>query len=532
MTKAASSEMTLKDLQNKISHPGWTPGKRDIASVLSQWRSLTDQERSSLEKRLSKVDPPCAMRASQLFSELDDKSRGELCRPLLKAFLGGFDVVSDPEIFPLDCLRDDVPRVRKAAAQAIGASWAVIAPKFRDVFVGAMVTNLRSATDNSEIKALTDALGKSGRAEALSTLEMFAAAGASSSLSTALLKARRDVTRSDAADDFCQPQKLPGWGVLLYFTSGIEQIARMRPPLVNAEVLDEGILYAAGVSWEQISDQRLWREAGVVLGEWDQESAESLAEIMYRYKRLIAAATDMGQGPVRIRLGRGDGRGRGFVWEFAAALDRLGPDMMNDGRGAHWELRTVGSLVVLVPLKYHDERYQWRDVNVDGASDPTIAAALVQLAYVQQGESVYDPFCGAGTELILVAKTAPAAVICGSEVNADIARAARDAIERAQVKVTIHVADALKFDGGLFDVILTNPPFGMRTVRGAARELLAEFFMTARRLLSINGRMVMLSHAPRSTREWAEAGKLRLERSFPLRLGGMGCEIQVFKPIA
>jgi predicted RNA methylase len=524
--------MTLKDLQIKIAHPGWTPGKRDIAAVLALWRSINDDERSSLEKRLSKVDPPCAKRASQIFAGLDDNSRGELCRPLLKAFLSGFDVVSDPEVFPLDCLRDDSARVRKAAAQAIGASWGAIAPKFRSVFVDAMVANLRGATDKSESKALTDALGKSGRPEALSALEAFAADRVSPSLSTALLKARRDVTRSESLNDFCRPEKLPGTGILLYLTPGMEQIARMRPPLLKAEVLDQGLLYAADVVWEQIAEHWLWREAGVVLGEWDQESAESLAAMLYRHRLQISAATELGQGPVRVRLGRNDGRGRGFVWDFAAALERLGPDIMNDGRGAHWELRTLGAMVVLVPLKYEDNRYHWRDVSVDGASDPTIAAALVQLAYLQPGESVYDPFCGAGTELILVAKAEPSAAVCGSEINADVAAFARDAADRAQVKVAIHVADALKFDGGPFDVILTNPPFGMRTVRGGARELLADFFLAARRQLSKQGRIVLLSHAPRSTREWAETGKLRMTRSFPLRLGGMGCEIQVFTPNA
>jgi predicted RNA methylase len=531
----ASSEMTLQDLQGKLSRLGWTPGKRDISALLSHWRALTDDERSALEKRIVKVDPPCAVKASQLFSGLDDRSRGDLCRPLLKAFLSGFDVVADPEAFPLECLRDDSSRVRKAAAQALGSSWNMINPKFRDVFVDAMVANLRVAREQSEIKALVEALGKSGRERALQALEAIAADDSlqldMESLPAALLTARRDVTRAATHDDYCQPDRLTGAGVLLYFTPGLEQVARMRPPFLESEVMDQGLLFAAGVSWGAIAENGLWREAGIVLGDWDQRSADSLARMVFVHREEIAAATVMGQGPIRMRLGREDGRGRSFVWEFAAALERLGPQMMNDGRGAHWELRTIGSTVVLVPLKYADLRYPWRDVNVEGASDPTIAQALVQLAYLRPGESVYDPFCGAGTELILAARTEPAAELFGSEINADVAALAREAAHRAGVRLNIHVADALRFDGGPFDVILTNPPFGMRTVRGGARELLAEFLLVAGRRLTKTGRIVMLSHAPRSTREWAEAGEMRLTRSFPLRLGGMGCEIQVFTPI-
>jgi predicted RNA methylase len=538
--ESSTTEMSFIDLQAKIAHPGWTPGRRDIGAVLSQWRNLTDSERASLEKRLSRVDAPCAQRAAVIFSGLDDRTRGDLCRPLLKAFLTAFDVVSDPETFPLDCLRDETPRVRKAAAQALGASWSAVPAKFRGVFVETMIALLRSAADPSEIKALIESLGKSGSPDALKALEARAAGRSvpdvsKASLTAAVLTARRDVTRSETRDDVagaaCNPELLSGHGILLYLTPGIEQIARMRPPFLKSEVLDQGLLFAEGMSWNDIAPHSLWREAGVVLGEWDQASAVTLAQLIYAQHQEIVAATTVGHGPVRLRLGRDDGRGRSFVWEFAAALDRLGPEIMNDGRAAHWELRTWGSMVVIVPLMWTDLRYPWRDMTIDGASDPTIASALVQLANIKPGETVYDPFCGAGTELILAAKAEPSAVMVGSEINAAIADAARDAVHRAQVTVSIHVADALKFNGGPFDVIMTNPPFGMRTVRGGARELLADFFVCARKLLSKNGRVVMLSHAPRSTKEWAAAGQLRLTRSFPLRLGGMGCEIQVFGPI-
>jgi predicted RNA methylase len=532
MTHGFTGGMSLEHLREKIAQTGWIPGKRDIPVVFAYWRALTDAEQSVLEKRLSKIDPPCAKRAALLFRQLDERSRGDLCRPILKAMMNFFVVVSDPELFGLECLRDESPRVRKAAAQAIGASWSIVPTQFRSVFVDAMIANLRISAEQSERKALTEALGKSGLTVALNALEALAGQqihpSLKSTLSAALLTARRDVSRSDSETDDCAPNKLGGVGLCVFFTPGIEAVARMRAPFSAGDILEPGVLFVRDVIWGDIAKHLLWREATIVLGHWDQQSAESLARMISRYKQGIDAATSRDQGPVRLRLGRDEGRSRGFLWDFAAALERIDGDLMSDGRGAHWEVRTKGPLVMLLPLKYEDKRFDWRNKDVDGASDPTVASALVQLACVKPSERVYDPFCGAATEMILAAKAEPSATIVGSELVSEIARAGLDAAASANVKLVIHKADALTFDDGPFDVILTNPPFGMRTVRGGARELLAEFFADARRRLTENGRVVVLSHAPGSTRQWAAAGQLYLRRSFPIRLGAMGCEIQVF----
>ena len=143
------------------------------------------------------------------------------------------------------------------------------------------------------------------------------------------------------------------------------------------------------------------------------------------------------------------------------------------------------------------------------------------------------PFCGAATELILAGKRARenrnAVTLLGTDLSERALDAGLVALQKSGVSADVFLEDALGFQERPFDVVLTNPPFGMRTLRGGARDLLDEFLGTIKRRLSQNARVVLLSHAPNSTIQWAAAGRLRLVRSFPVRLGGMNCELQHFE---
>ena len=68
----------------------------------------------------------------------------------------------------------------------------------------------------------------------------------------------------------------------------------------------------------------------------------------------------------------------------------------------------------------------------------------------------------------------------------------------------------------------------MRTARGEARDILESFMAKVRQRLNPRGRFVILSHAPSATLEWGSASRLSCQRRIPVRLGGMGCEFQVF----
>lgn len=524
------SAQILEQVKAQIARPGWTPGRKDMEFLFGVWRSLDDGERDSLEKRLSRIDAPSVRRAVELIKCVDTRTRGDLTRSILKSYLkshpkADFDWIQ----YPNDCLSDLDPRVRKAAAQAIGSSWEEIPIQFKKLVIERLIERLNTTDNPSEMKALSDALGKSADADALRALRDIGGT------SKNLLTLERDLTRGEAelSEGSCLPERLGTKPVVAWFTQGIEMIARSFGLFLGAENLGPGILKAEqAVTWSQLTTHYLWRSAGVSIGKLKSSSAAGFVDVLTSAARAIDAATDRKAGsPVRIRLGRDVGRSRSFIWEFAEILSKAQIGMINDGRSPHWELRVVGDELVLVPIKIDDQRFSWRDVQADGASDPTIAAALVYLAELKSNERVWDPFCGAGTELILASKIAAGVIAVGTDINKSVIDAGLKAASGAGVSVQFRQESCLDHKDTPYHAIITNPPFGMRTVRGAARALLEEFFSVARLSIARSGRIVMLSHAPSSTVGWAEASGLRCVRRWPIKLGGMECQIQVFKPI-
>ena len=76
-------------IQARIANPGWTPGRKDMRDLLTAWRSLEDAERDDMQKRLARLDAPSVKRAMELFAGLDERSRGELTRPIMKSYFKG-----------------------------------------------------------------------------------------------------------------------------------------------------------------------------------------------------------------------------------------------------------------------------------------------------------------------------------------------------------------------------------------------------------------------------------------------------------
>ncbi len=540
-------------IQARISTSGWTPGRKDMSNLFSVWGNLEDSERESMQKRLALLDAPSVRKAMALFFSADDRSRGELARCLLKAYFKAIPQLELDDLlaFPKRCFGDSETRVRKAVAQAIGSSWndicgVVGSPtchaktvKFKANLVDMLAHRINLAVDASELKAITDALGKSGDRVALKALSGLSESKKATSSSKALLTLQRDVLRGDSTDDLCHPERLDQEGVVLWFTLGIEHLAKkIVAPLKTGKVIDDGVLQFEGGLWSVLAGCRLWRRAGVVIGKNPRGlvpySSLELGAVVASLAAEITESTAVSFGSlIRIRLGRDDGRTRSFVWEFADVLAKANCGLINDGRDAHWELQTIGDLLILVPLKMLDERFSWRDSTIEGASDPSIAQALVEMSELRPNQVVYDPFCGAATELILAGKRADEnrnmVTLLGTDLSERALEAGVLALQKAGVSANVYLEDALGFQDRPFDVVITNPPFGMRTLRGGARDLLDEFLGTIKQRLAPKARVVMLSHAPNSTIQWAAAGRLRLVRSFPVRLGAMTCELQHFE---
>jgi tRNA (guanine6-N2)-methyltransferase len=106
-------------------------------------------------------------------------------------------------------------------------------------------------------------------------------------------------------------------------------------------------------------------------------------------------------------------------------------------------------------------RRRWRQYTVPGSLHPPVAAAMAQLAGIEPGDVVLDPFCGAGTILIEAQQLEPSA----QYVGVDHAEASLRAAERNAQSIQWQLGDAQRSQIAA-DRIVTNPPWDVRLTIG------------------------------------------------------------------
>ena len=529
--------LDMDSYDRRVSDPAWTPGKRDILELFKTWGRFTPVQREQLLAKVTKLDAPASKVAMTGLVDIDLRWRSELTRPVLKSCLRNFGRHADPsdrhavENVCRISLEHSEPRIRKAAAQAIGSSWGALSHELKSDLLIVMKRAAGVARDPSEIKAITDALGKSGDQSALDLLRAGSIQASGKTAARSIVKLTRDLAKASIEDESEVSPDLfvVGRPVIVWFTPGLEKLALRMPLFAGGKRLSDGILHCEEMTWNQLKNNYLWRDAGFLLADLKELTPDSLLACLRKFGDSIIKSTKLtGERHVRIRLGRSPGVTRSFLWEFAEKLMAMDCGLINDGRDPHWELELVGSQLILVPRKYRDERFSWRSSQVDGSSDPTIAAAIVTMAEIRVDETVYDPFCGACTEIILANRMTGAQKLLGTDIDGSAITAARESLRLANVRADLQQTDASKFNVRNIDVVISNPPFGMRTVRGGARDVLEAFFANVVPRLSSGARLVILSHAPSSTRRWAHTSGLDLKQYAPVRLGRMECELQCF----
>ena len=144
-------------------------------------------------------------------------------------------------------------------------------------------------------------------------------------------------------------------------------------------------------------------------------------------------------------------------------------------------------------------RRQARLFQPRAALKPNVAHALLRLAHLDAPGVVLDPFCGSGTILWEAGILWPEAQLLGNDWNEETLAGARENAEAQAMtdRVTFFEADvwglAETMDGRRVDLIVTNPPFGVRLAssmdfRPFYRRVLQQFH----EVLVPGGRVVML----------------------------------------
>jgi tRNA (guanine6-N2)-methyltransferase len=108
----------------------------------------------------------------------------------------------------------------------------------------------------------------------------------------------------------------------------------------------------------------------------------------------------------------------------------------------------------------------WRVVNLPGALNATIAAAMVELSRPRPADRVLNLMCGSGTILVERLARGPAALAAGCDVDPAALAASRANLQAAGLTRSAALArmDAttLAFGGARFDVLLADLPYGHR----------------------------------------------------------------------
>ena len=242
----------------------------------------------------------------------------------------------------------------------------------------------------------------------------------------------------------------------------------------------------------------------------------------------LEAAT---RGTVRYRIDWKEAT-NAQMWRLAERLAQVAPKLVNDPRESLWEWGLVREGRQRFSLEIRakgraDERFAYRNEAVPASSHPPLAAALARLGDVRPDDVVWDPFCGAGTELIERAKRGPYAALWGTDLDETALQTSRSNLVKAGLEdACLERADARTWTGARPTLTITNPPLGRRVARGTARTLISEVAAHIARQLAPGGRLVWVSPFPEDTRAVLEALGLKVTYRVAVDMGGFDAEMQ------
>lgn len=510
---------------DRIADPGFTPGRRDLPRLLAH---LGDREHGDAVLRaLVRAGEVAATAAFAAFDAADAGARPRICElvgrfardPARVAWLG-------------ERLHDGDERVRRRAATALG--------KLEDpTHEQALLDAWQRATSDTERKAIAAALGQCGGNEALAMLDAVQTTDPEllRVLGTTRHKLTRGIVRSEATTIDLDAVAEEPFPIDLHVRIGLEPWILSK--LAGAHVVERG---RVRVVWHG-SLRELFAVRTFVAPSFPlapqrvrSSSPEAIEGAIVRAitsEPALAIFTTWTRGPVRWRLDwTGRGHQRAAVWRIGQTVGLLRPELVNDSRDAPWQVTVTTRrdvvAVSLVPRGLVDPRFVWRRGTVPASSHPTIAAALAEAAEVRPGDVVWDPFVGAGAELVecALASGNPSLALLGTDLEADAITTARSNLDAAGLHhATLAVADACTWlPPRPPSLIISNPPMGHR-VRGDAPipTLLSRALDHWATVVAPGARIVWLSPAPEQT---ASHPAVRVRQRMPVDIGGLMTELQ------
>lgn len=513
----------IGDQDPRLGDPGFTPPDAEVPALLDLLDRAEGEQATLVERVLARAGERALGPVLERLDSAAPEARARL--------VGVLGRIRDPRAAEAlrSALADDEPRVRRRAASALGRL--PPDPETERALLGAF-----ESADLPMQRALAEALGKIGGNQAESLLRRHLARDPElerrigNALALLGRKASREL-ESRVVLDRALGRPLT---VLARCRAGLSSLlaeelgALGRPRAISPSL----VALRFGGTLTELLSARIALDVGITV---PLEPSADLAGAIARTLSSPAAQevfTRWTAGTPRFRLAFPDGgHRRGLVWSVARALSDGASGLVNDPRGASWDVvvehEEQAPHLVLVPRGFDDPRFAYRTRDVPAASHPTLAAALARTAGAQPHDVVWDPFVGSGLELVERARLGSYARLIGTDIDERALGAARANLAAAGVDATLELADARSHRAEGVTLILTNPPMGRRLARDRRLAPLLEQFLThAATVLAPGGRLVWLNPLPDLTRQLAARLQLDLEAGPPVDIGGFEATLE------
>ncbi|MBI2391448.1 MAG: HEAT repeat domain-containing protein [Deltaproteobacteria bacterium] len=522
-----------RDLREAVRDRSFVPARAELPAVVQLLGS--DEDADAAERALARAGDAGARAAIAAFEDARPPLRGRIVKTVAR--VPGF------ERWLLDRLDDEDGKTRRNAIVALGRRPEGPAGTPTEGDLGAEIEERLAASWSQEPRvehrrSIAASLGKIGDARALEVLR--AARDAEDPelrriVGEALVKLERTAAREErGAIDVAA---VPSQPLLVRFRCrrGLEEVLEEELDELSPSVVGPGVIEArAALSIASLYRARTALSFGWVLPVPSRGTVEERVE-----EAIVAAAPLLRRhtiGPITWRLDWiGAGHRRAATFRVARGVSARRPELRNDPTASLWEIAVIGAddgmSVEAHPKGAADPRFTYRVADVPASSHPTIAAALARASGVRRDEVVWDPFVGAGAELIERARLGACRALYGSDLDPRAIEAARANVAAAGVSAVLAVSDARESrPPEPVSLVITNPPMGRRVLDRRALEPLFEgVFANVRAALRRDGRVVLLSPLFGRSVEMAARHDLRVVRRGAVDLGGFDAELQVFE---
>ncbi|MBX3221624.1 MAG: methyltransferase [Labilithrix sp.] len=533
--RAAGTPDATADLAKRLADPGFTPSVRRLGELLDLFGHDDEDVAKDAARAVLRIEAQYAARvAAESVARARTSARparGRLADLVGRLAQEGRDPNGESRAWLIEVLADPDPKTRRAAARALGKV------ERTDAIEAALAEAFDRAASEDDRRVLAMALGKLGGRAAATRL-----AGGDHGRASVIVD--RELARQ--APGAIVPERALGRPRAVWFhtRSGLEDVVKdelgtafakprfVAPGVVEAELAGPLASALAIRTATHVGFPLAPLAKGKDLAA-DIVRAVCSADALAIFRAFTEAPEDAAIR-FRLELTRG-GHRRAVAWRVAELVRAETRVLVNDPKASTWEVHVDDAgpevKVELVPRGYEDARFVWRRDLVAASSHPAIAAALARVAPRSDDDVVWDPFAGAGAELIERARLGPYARLVGTDVDPRAIGAARANFERAGIApagASLVEADATAYSPEGVTLIVTNPPMGRRVQRGAHGDLLERFVAHAARVLVPGGALVWLVPEPRRIRERAAAAGLELVRAFSVDMGGFSAELAVY----